>query len=503
MGHHHPNSWLDRLLVLSCLFATVYARYVPLLQPGFFFDYNIPTQPVPIPITEQCETLHLKWGREGAIGPNPVAPYSMVVYTSTFITPFTIAAGDGLSFDWAVPFAPGTQYQICMWDKNGVPGGCQAMYTVVKNSTVANPTCQNVTFPTLMQVEATVPNGPMSQFGFIDQCTDLFVTPKSGKPPFTLTVAPALHPPYNITVNSMSTIDWTVSLSWSFPFFLSLTSSDGQMWSNGPLHAGGRGPDGCLAPGSIPSSKAHSIAVGAGVGGAFAAAVVASLLTYLYFRFIRPRLNQEHPRIDAYEWPTYGSEKSPIQRTRPRLYSEAQTALTWTTVDDVRSSQIISPGTHNNNSNNRASQMMSPGGQTQIVSPGGASQIASPAPTWQTSRRRTSQIMSPSSNIASPSSALPRRTTTYVLHHDAGRAPVTVITEAEEVVELPPRYRSETGGSVVEGGAGAREAAPPVPEKQRRMRNDPAVERMREQMQQSQPQTQPELEPSTSGLPPS
>jgi hypothetical protein len=59
----------------------------------------------------------------------------------------------------------------------------------------------------------------------------------------------------------MGTIDWTVSLvrsslihnfaiidglkSRAFPFFLSLVSADGQMWSFGPLHAGGFGPSDC------------------------------------------------------------------------------------------------------------------------------------------------------------------------------------------------------------------------------------------------------------------
>lgn len=43
------------------------------------------------------------------------------------------------------------------------------MYTVIQNSTTSTPTCQNVTAPTTLQVQATVPGGPMSQYGFIDQ----------------------------------------------------------------------------------------------------------------------------------------------------------------------------------------------------------------------------------------------------------------------------------------------------------------------------------------------
>ncbi|KAJ7510862.1 hypothetical protein B0H11DRAFT_2215600 [Mycena galericulata] len=363
-------SRLDLLLVLGALMVTARAEYVPFLLPGFFFDYNIATQPVAIPITEQCQTIHLEWGRQAATGPNPVAPYSMVVYTSTFITPFTIDAGDSLSFDWDVPFAPGTQYQICMWDKNGVPGGCQAMYTVIQNSTAATPTCQNVTFPTQLNVEATVPGGPMSQYGFINQCTDLTLTPKSGKPPFTLTVAPALHPPYNITSDSMDPIDWTVSLSWSFPFFLSLVSSDGQMWSNGPLHAGGPGSNDCLAPGTIPSSKAQALAAGAGVGGAFGAAILAALATFLYLRY-----RSRPAKIDAFDTEARDNGAN----IQPRFSRTRTEPLSWTTFSD-RSSQ----------------------GDTEIP-----------------------------------------RSRTYVLHHDAGQAPVTVITDTAEVVELPPQYRND------------------------------------------------------------
>ncbi|KAJ7314554.1 hypothetical protein DFH08DRAFT_972606 [Mycena albidolilacea] len=398
--------WLD-FLILGSLVATGSAEYVPFLQQGFLFDYNIATQPVPIPITEQCETIHIEW--KGAIGPNPVAPYSMVVYTSTFLTPFTIAMGSGLSFDWVVPFAPGTQYQICMWDSNGVPGGCQAMYIVIQNSTVANPTCQNITFPALLDVEATVPDGPMSQYGWIDQCTDLSVTPKSGKPPFTLTVAPALHPPYNVTSNSMETIDWTVSLSWSIPFFLSLASADGQLWSYGPLHAG-------VAPGTIPSSKVHRIAIGAGLGGAFATGIIGALGAFLYFRD-RNRKRPEHPKIEAFDYkpnpePTTVRIKSfnSVGTRQTSGHSQPTAIQSGTTVAERRTSQIISPS---------------------VPSP----QILSPV-------RSSSQLPPP----VRSSAPVPPPSRAYVLHHDAGHAPITVITNAEEVVELPPRYRRNGNG---------------------------------------------------------
>jgi hypothetical protein len=221
------------------------ATVTPFLPQSFFFDWNAPAQPVPIPTTQQCETIHITWQRSTAVGPNPTAPYFLQVYTSTAIVPFVIPAGPGLNFDWAVPFAPGTQYQICMFDKFGNTGGCQATYTVIPP--LSTPNCTNVTFPPILDVQATVDNGPMSEFGWVDQCTDISILPKNGTAPYTLTIAPALHPPYNITSTSMSSMNWTVSLSWASPFFISLVDSAGNMWSNGPLHSGGGGTIACLA----------------------------------------------------------------------------------------------------------------------------------------------------------------------------------------------------------------------------------------------------------------
>ncbi|KAJ7727178.1 hypothetical protein B0H14DRAFT_3169496 [Mycena olivaceomarginata] len=300
------SMWLD-FLILGSLVATGSAEHVPFLQQGFLFDYNIATQPVPIPITEQCETIHIEWSRH-QIRLHHIL-WSSIRRLGGALCAWDPVSSSSIKFAWWVPYLSierELRVKSIQWDSNGVPGGCQAMYIVIQNSTVANPTCQNITFPALLDVEATVPDGPMSQYGWIDQCTDLSVTPKSGKPPFTLTVAPALHPPYNVTSNSMETIDWTVSLSWSIPFFLSLASADGQLWSYGPLHAGGMGPSDCLAPGTMsasPSSKVHRITVGAGLGGAFATGIIGALGAFLrlYFRD-RNRKRPEHPKIEAFDY---------------------------------------------------------------------------------------------------------------------------------------------------------------------------------------------------------
>lgn len=69
----------------------------------------------------------------------------------------------------------------------GNTGGCQAVYTVIPPT--SNPTCNNVTYPETLSVSATENLGPLSQYGWPEQCTDISVTPTGGTPPYTLTVS--------------------------------------------------------------------------------------------------------------------------------------------------------------------------------------------------------------------------------------------------------------------------------------------------------------------------
>jgi len=282
------------------------------------------------------------------------------------------------------------------------------MYTVITNTTTDTPTCQNITFPPLLDVVGTVPGGPLSQYGFINQCTDLSVTPKNGKPPFTLTVAPSLHPPYNITSNSMDPIVWTVSLSWAFPFFLSLVSSDGLMWVNGPMHAGGPGTSDCLSPGSVPGSKARGVALGVGFGTLFVGLLMGTLSAFLFFR--DRRKNQG----------VYSSEKS------------SQSTFSADNNNDDHPLPPLPQGFTLSNALYRTFRRH-PGN---IVSP------YRPPP--RLSSREMESGNTPSSPVESqPTSTTTSRLQTYVLHHDGGQAPVTVLTveNNSEVVELPPDYR--------------------------------------------------------------
>ncbi|KAF8973517.1 hypothetical protein BDZ97DRAFT_374532 [Flammula alnicola] len=367
--------WISSCSVAQSTFVT------PFLQPSFLFDWNDPTQPVPIPTTEQCETIHITWSRGIETGyvvstweapgylmcyrPNPTAPYFLQVYTSAFIQPFIIPAGDGLSFDWPVPFAPDTLYQICMFDKFGNTGGCQNTYTVIPASTSS--TCANVTFYPQLGVTAIVDNGPMSQYGFIDQCTDISLMPTGGTPPYTLTVAPALHPPYNIT-SFDKPINWTVSLNWAMPFFISLADSNGSLWSNGPLHAGGGGTVACLA-GNVTSSRHVKVPVAVGVS--FAGLIVGILAgTGGVLLFLKRHSKKQSGGFVALSDPTPSSFWHRIM----------EQSSTQNRVEPFRMPVTSEEGST---------------GQNQV----------------------------------------------YVLHHDSNASPVTILHQnGTEIVELPPRY---------------------------------------------------------------
>ncbi|KAF8959905.1 hypothetical protein BDZ97DRAFT_1835516 [Flammula alnicola] len=149
-----------------------------------------------------------------------------------------------------------------MFDINGVSGGCQATYSVIANTTTNNPSCQNVTAPNALSVSATVPNGAMFQYSYIDQCETLSITPQSGSAPFILTVAPNSHPPYNITANTMGPISWQVSLPVGFNFFLSLESADGLKSKN----------------------ASEKIVIGAAVGGTFFGIAVGILGCLIFYK---------------------------------------------------------------------------------------------------------------------------------------------------------------------------------------------------------------------------
>ncbi|CUA68161.1 hypothetical protein RSOLAG22IIIB_03400 [Rhizoctonia solani] len=432
------------VLATLSLLPRVYSRSNWFSQ-SFYFAWGDSSTPFTIPVTTQCETIKIEWQRGSATGPDPVAPYTLQVLTSNYVVPFYIDAGSSLEYDFTVPFAPGTQYQICMYDSRGQTGGCQATYTVIPAT--STPSCTNMTFPQTLQVDAKSSTGPLSQYGWPNQCTDLSITPKSGTPPFTFTAAPALHPPVNITSNSMAAINWTIDLSWGSPFFVTLADSAGLMWSFGPLHSG-NGPDTCLS-----SSSTSSVSIGATVGavvGAFVmGGVLASLLFFLVSRNKHDRRAGKRPSLTA------------LDLRETSLSSQELRPTPYITRPDTRA--VYSPlGTRDESYStmNSARPMLRPASRSSLGrEPLGLATMglqaepfdpatASAAPTITGSTRFDLQGASThrsSSPPLSPTEAQGRdtRSQVYVVHHDGGRAPVTIMTsDGAEVVELPPGYSS-------------------------------------------------------------
>lgn len=267
-------------LLLGALTAVVYAAVTEPMELSWMFDFytedSILNQ---FSVYEQCETMHVKWSRSSATGPSATAPYLFQIYTTLYPYPFVIDVGDGPEFNWEIPFPPSTQFQICMFDANGYTGGCQSVVSVVPSTKdELSSTCSNdtLTFPDgPLDVDAYDSLGPLSWTGWPAQCTDLQLTPKSGTPPYTLTVALPLHPPYNATLEDMSSFNWTVALTWTMGFFVSIADSDHNMWSIGMLHSG-QGSAWCMGENNVGVSA--GAAAGAGVGGLVLGAIVVALL---------------------------------------------------------------------------------------------------------------------------------------------------------------------------------------------------------------------------------
>ncbi|SJL09039.1 uncharacterized protein ARMOST_12415 [Armillaria ostoyae] len=391
------------LVVALCQAVQAASNY---MDQSFYFDYTPSSEAIAVPVTAQCDTIHIEWQRTASsTGPSPSAPYFLQVYTSAFVFPFIISAGSDVTFDWEVPFGPGTLYQVCMFDKNGYTGGCQEIYTMIANTTTSTPSCSNASFPLgPLEIDAQVQDGPLSQYGWVNQCTDIAITPKNGTPPYTLTIAPTLHPPRNITINDMSTMNWTVDLSWASPFFISVVDSQFNYWSYGPLHSGGDGPTACLAQGDVVSNSSNGLstggAVGVGIGGIVVGLLAGALAAFF---FLRRRLHKDYPpssssldnfgQIASYRpAPT----TSPVHHHSP-LQNDSYQVEPFTMGGEVRNHELRT----------------SPSTTTEF----GMTSSASPPP----SSRQAGQV--------------------YVVHHDGGRAPITVYHEdGTQVVELPPRY---------------------------------------------------------------
>ncbi|KAL1740574.1 hypothetical protein HDZ31DRAFT_67809 [Schizophyllum fasciatum] len=380
----------------TCALTAARAAIIEPMEQSFYFDYFRSTdlEPAPVPVTKQCETIHIKWRREPATGPSATAPYFLQIYSSYYVFPFIVDAGSGSSFDFDIPFPPSTLYQICMFDSKGYSGGCQAVYSVVPSDD-DELSCSNSTlsFPDgPLDVDAQAHDGPLSQYGWPAQCTDIQVTPKNGTGPYTLTVAPASHPPFNMTVEDMSAVNWTVSMSWASTFFISMVDADHNRWSYGPLHSGEGSTASCLDVSS--SNKLPAIASGAGIGGLVVGLTLGSLFAWLFLRRQRETAARHSSYVDA----------------------------------DPFASPMFNRRTNDRGSYSSQQQLLPP--------------LNTPS-----NRYQVEPFLLPGEDPGAPRSPGGTQQNVYVVHHDGGRAPVTVYHgDDTQVVELPPRYLAEDDG---------------------------------------------------------
>lgn len=408
------------------------------MEQSFFFDWTPIDDPTPVPITAQCEALQIKWSRQTATGPDPIAPYYLQIFTSNYVFPFQVAVGSGVTTNFTVPYAPGTQYQICMWDSVGSTGGCQAVYTTYAPSLTEDMAgkCANFSFPaTSLSVESSA-----GQYSWIPSCTDLVLKPTSGTPPYTFTVAPALHPPFNITNVGSEGVRWKVQLQWATPFFVSLTDSTGLTWSYGPLHAG-QGDDNCLA--SIGPHASIAAVVGTAIGSLILGAVLTILALLLMNR-------HRYSRSGGWIPFQLKSKKSSLVPT-PYLDTPPLEADT---------SQLLATGSHQESgySDRRdgRSATASSYGQTSFRSNSGLG-LPYPAEPFEPNTLSPGaagmEPMSPAgATLASPEE---RRSHVYVVHHDNGPAPVSIFApDGAEVVELPPIYSGPNRRRIPSDGDG-------------------------------------------------
>jgi len=266
------------------------------------------------------------------------------------------------------------------------------------------------------------------------QCTDISILPKNGTPPFTLTIAPSLHPPFNITSNTMSAINWTVVLSWASPFFISLVDSVGNTWANGPLHSGQGTSSKCLDVDTASSTAKKSFptaAVAAGLGAGIGGILLGILISYLFALYQEKR---EEGTENIMMFGRQGKLNSPLDGGAADSY--------YASVPSGPSHRPL-PGSLSDNTLVNRYGRQDGLGQYQLEPFVIDGEEGYRDPQHPTSSTASASGPAPSvSHHSEPGSQAPMspQQQVYVVHHDGGRPPVTVYTGGAEFVELPPMY---------------------------------------------------------------
>ncbi|KAL1663900.1 hypothetical protein GGF50DRAFT_127618 [Schizophyllum commune] len=388
-----------------------------------FFDESF-SETKTFPVYEQCETMYVRWSRTS--GSSGTAPYSFLIYTAyvkhqrqfllhrTYDLPFFLDVGNGPSYNFTIPFAPGTEMLMCMFDSSGSNGGCSSIINIVPNTTAFGESCTNDTLNWL--------RGPL----------DLEAADGSGSwPPWPGQVASPLLPPYNGSVDDLDTFRNDADRS------IQIVDSDFNLWSSPMAHVGD-GRTSCLE-GSSTTRISPGATAGAGIGGLVLGLVVGLLAAYLGVRHRKAQETSEKGALNLHG-------DSPSSYAQPTPWIDPHTPSTAVTPNNTLRNQPKSP--------------------TKQASQG-------PGPVYPfTDQRRDSSTALSSLSLSPSSSAFPGTSTgatdstprpfspadtprpngqnLYVVHHDGGAAPVTVYHgDDTRVVELPPRYVGGVGGEDV------------------------------------------------------
>lgn len=206
--------------------------------------------------------------------------------------------------------------------------------------------------------------------------------------------------------------------------------------------------------------------VGAGLGGVLLGSLVSLLAAFIFTRrrtiskLRRQQAGEPIPFISTD--PHYDSVPSQSPPADGQQHLLQQQSAAGSKHPSVRGAPSMS--TLPREYNVEPYQLDGPPHLTSSSSPTASDTMTTVPQSW--SDVRTAQIR-PASGSASPS--VPDRqegnSQVYVIHHDSGRAPVSVITSrGTEVVELPPGYSPEYLNA---NAAGSRNAGSPPPQRRR------------------------------------
>lgn len=330
--------------------------------------------------------------------------------------------------------------------------------------------------------------------------SDLMFKPKNGTGPYTTVIAPAQHPPINISsVDSAdNSMNYTVRLTHGQAFMASVYDSAGNSWTVGPMHAGNSDHLACLATvtgqAPPPVGGISAGALGGGIAGAFlAGGLIAGGIFFILDkkRKHRERLAARRETLDLYAEPRpanfdgSGSPEpkphhgmiTPFSENPPHLgYSQSPPAINTNLslrgegsqispsslrsrdeqqysggLGMARSGTVLSSHSHGHSPH----RVNSPPLNERTTSSFGAdtmSQLGDAIHQQQQQQRPTSAASADAAALASRN--------LYVVHSDGGNDYHIQLPGGHSgmnVIELPPGYTPGGGGG---GGGGASSSSP-------------------------------------------